>query len=294
MDVTVKALSICDVQKMFMLNGAPVKLAQVTVGRGSWQRGLRVDPSFDQPVLERYTLALLRAGRVWLQTCRQGVVPLSAGAGTLLQKGCRYHAVQDPEDPGQWSWASFDLVDGRGRPISARRLRLPETFTSPDALYFDATIRRMMELQRRGGVGLATANTLLLALLQDLEQAWADAGATALDARHAGVHAQMTVEAMRLRENLVHPPTTAELARGVGCSREHFCRQFRRVFGCGPHAYLIAARLDLARHLLRTTALPIKAIAAAAGYPDSYSFCKQFRRRVGATPTQYRVAGSGA
>lgn len=271
-----------------MFDWTRVRLTNVRVGRGAWQQGLRVDPTFDRPVLERFTLALLRAGRVWMWTGRQGLVPLSAGAGTLLHKGVPYRAEQDPADPGHWSWASFDIRDTRRRLVPAARLGLPEAFTVPDALLFDATIRRMIELHRRGGAGEDTAAELLRVLLLDLERAWADVGASGLDARHAGLHERMTLAAMRLREDVRQPPAAAELARQAGCSREHFCRQFRRVFGCGPHAYQIAARLEVARHLLTTTALPIKAVAAAAGYPDPYSFCKQFRQRSGVTPTAYR------
>lgn len=265
-------------------------MTNVAAGRGTWTRGKRVEAAFERPIRERFTLALLRGGRVWMWTQHQGVVPLSGGTCVLLRKGCHYHAEQDPENPGQWTWVSFDILNARKRLVPAAGTALPETFACPDSLLFDATVRRMIELCRRGGSSVQTAVHLLRTLLLDLEQAWASMGAVSLDRRHAGLHEKMNLAAMNLRDALTDPPSTAQLARRSGCSREHFCRQFRRVFGCGPHAYLIAARLDLARELLATTDLPIKVVAASSGYPDPYSFSKQFRQHTGVTPTQFRAA----
>src|ERR1700755_3590233 len=45
----------------------------------------------------------------------------------------------------------------------------------------------------------------------------------------------------------------SDMAAAAGVSRAHFSREFRRVFGESPHAYLLTRRLERAAALLRTT-----------------------------------------
>ena len=54
-----------------------------------------------------------------------------------------------------------------------------------------------------------------------------------------------------LGQRLDNPPDLAELAEMACLSARHFTRRFRQDFGCTPHAYLQARRLDAARGLLR-------------------------------------------
>lgn len=77
----------------------------------------------------------------------------------------------------------------------------------------------------------------------------------------------------------------------VACLSEfHLSRMFRASFGMPPHAWVAARRADLARALLRTTTLPLDAIAERAGYADASHFGHRFRAAVGASPLAYRRA----
>jgi hypothetical protein len=49
------------------------------------------------------------------------------------------------------------------------------------------------------------------------------------------------------------PLRVDDLARVAGLSRAHFSREFRRVYGESPHAYLLTRRLERAAALLRAT-----------------------------------------
>lgn len=79
-----------------------------------------------------------------------------------------------------------------------------------------------------------------------------------------------------------------ELARMVGLSEYHFIRVFREAMGVTPRQYIIASRMNHARYLLKTTALPIGEIAGMAGYTSESMFTAAFRRTQGTTPSQYR------
>ena len=59
------------------------------------------------------------------------------------------------------------------------------------------------------------------------------------------------------------PLSLDDLAREAGVSRFHFVALFRRRAGVTPYQFLIAVRLRAAASLLRETAMPVAAVAAA-------------------------------
>jgi transcriptional regulator GlxA family with amidase domain len=71
-------------------------------------------------------------------------------------------------------------------------------------------------------------------------------------------------------------------------TRSHFSRVFKERLGVSPQEYIIGARIDLAKQLLRETFLPVGEVGLHAGYQDPFRFAKQFRQRTGQSPSQYR------
>jgi AraC-like DNA-binding protein len=85
------------------------------------------------------------------------------------------------------------------------------------------------------------------------------------------------------------PLGVAELADAAGLSRAHFSREFRRVFGESPHAYLLTRRLERAAALLRTTDRSVADICFSVGLQSVGSFTTSFTRTYGVSPTAYRA-----
>jgi AraC-like DNA-binding protein len=83
------------------------------------------------------------------------------------------------------------------------------------------------------------------------------------------------------------------LAREANVSPRHFSRSFRRVFGETPYQYLLSRRLERARHLLRTTEMPVAEICLEVGFTSVGSFTTTFTRHVGISPTTFRKAYGG-
>jgi AraC-like DNA-binding protein len=83
------------------------------------------------------------------------------------------------------------------------------------------------------------------------------------------------------------------LAREAHVSPRHFSRSFRRVFGETPHQYLLSRRLERARHLLRTTEMPVAEICLGVGFTSVGSFTTTFTRQIGVSPTTFRKAYGG-
>lgn len=93
------------------------------------------------------------------------------------------------------------------------------------------------------------------------------------------------------RDVQAHPEsaeTLAVLAVKAGYCRDYMGRMFAQVVGVGYPEYVISARLNRARLLLRSTDLPLGEIAEGLGYCDASAFSRQFTSRLGLTPTEYR------
>jgi AraC-like DNA-binding protein len=85
------------------------------------------------------------------------------------------------------------------------------------------------------------------------------------------------------------PLRVDDLARVAGLSRAHFSREFRRVYGESPHAYLLTRRLERAAALLRSTDRSVADICFSVGLQSVGSFTTSFTRMYGVPPTAYRA-----
>jgi AraC family transcriptional regulator len=79
-----------------------------------------------------------------------------------------------------------------------------------------------------------------------------------------------------------------DLANEAGLTPWHFCRAFKQSTGLPPYQYLLALRMEKARHLLSFGTLPVADIAQLLGYQNSQSFARAFRRFAKISPLEYR------
>jgi len=86
------------------------------------------------------------------------------------------------------------------------------------------------------------------------------------------------------------PLRVEDLARAACLSRAHFSREFRRIFGESPHAYLLTRRLERAAALLRMTDRSVAETCMAVGFHSVGSFTTSFTRAFGRSPTAYRAS----
>ncbi|MDX2290825.1 MULTISPECIES: GlxA family transcriptional regulator [Streptomyces] len=94
----------------------------------------------------------------------------------------------------------------------------------------------------------------------------------------------------RLDQNLAARYDLPALAREFGVSTRTLLRRFGAETGRTPLAYLQAARVRRARHLLETTDRTVAAIAADVGYRDPGTFTALFVRHTGRRPSACRTA----
>lgn len=93
-----------------------------------------------------------------------------------------------------------------------------------------------------------------------------------------------------IEENLATPLTMATLAEIAGLSEYRFAHNFKSMVGLPPHQYVIHARLERAKRMLRETDLSILEIACASGCQSISRFNSLFRRAIGTTPSLYRAS----
>ncbi len=78
------------------------------------------------------------------------------------------------------------------------------------------------------------------------------------------------------------------LSQVVHLSPSHLIRLFRAEIHHSPHEYIILTRMNRARYLLKTTSMPIKAIALESGYRNESSFTSAFTEKIGISPHKFR------
>ena len=93
-----------------------------------------------------------------------------------------------------------------------------------------------------------------------------------------------------IHDHLADDLSLEVMAGHAAMSAHHFARAFKAALGASPLQYVIGARIDQARILLKTTDLTVAEIAWRVGYADISRFGQHFKRRVGATPGAYRAA----
>lgn len=100
------------------------------------------------------------------------------------------------------------------------------------------------------------------------------------------VHAVQRARELLL-SRVAAPPTLDELSHAVDCNRFVLLRQFQRVCGLPPHAFVLRTRVEQARARLARGA-DVAEVAQELGFADQSHFTRLFKRIIGITPGSYR------
>jgi AraC family transcriptional regulator len=89
--------------------------------------------------------------------------------------------------------------------------------------------------------------------------------------------------------NLDQEISLANLAEAAGLSAAHLCNAFRHSTGKSPHQFVMHARIERAKELLRGSGLRVIDVAIASGFKNPQHFARVFRSACHLTPTQYKM-----
>lgn len=211
---------------------------------------------------------------------------LRAGLCFALRPGDQLVATHDPRHRLQVFAAHFELCDAPGapRPPSPDEC-LPPAVPLQD-LALCAVLARACADAWREATPLGRERSRLF-LRQILLQMRRDVQAPAPNPGDGRLRELLE----RVCENPGQAWSVARLAAAAHLSRSQLTRRCRREVGMAPAQWVIRARLDRARQLLRDTDMSIGEIAAALGYRDACYFSHQFRRLAGQTPRACRRGG---
>lgn len=82
---------------------------------------------------------------------------------------------------------------------------------------------------------------------------------------------------------------SVETLSGVsGFSPCYFQRRFKAETGLTPHRYIMKARLDKSRQLLKTTSMTVQQIALEVGFSSASNYICAFTKEEGMSPTEFR------
>jgi AraC family transcriptional regulator len=201
------------------------------------------------------------------------------------------------------------------KPIHSLLFYLPRA--ALNALADQVNVPRISELRYKPGVGVfdETIKHIGLSILPALQtpdcvsRLFTDHATLALAAHAAQAYGGMqTVSRLlkgglapwqerRSKEMIAGDLTGAtplrDIAEACGLSVSHFSRAFRRSTGLAPHAWLLQARVESAKALLRKRDASLSAIALACGFADPSHFSRVFTRRVGVSPGAWRKIALG-
>lgn len=104
--------------------------------------------------------------------------------------------------------------------------------------------------------------------------------------RHKRKHLLMDDIFRYIHQHLTEELTLEQLEQEFYISRYHICREFKRMTGQTPHAYIVKARLDLCRKYIEE-GMPIREVYALGGFGGYNHFFRAFKKEYNMTPGEY-------
>lgn len=210
----------------------------------------------------------------------EGQRPLRPGSCLILRGGEAYTFTQDPRQRFRHWYAHFSFVDATGHdlpphvqpPARFRQLDEPQVLASLLARAAEAWLQDDSQ-----------CHTWLAVAMLELRRADAVQGRAS-----APWQATITALTSRIRADPAQAPGVAAMAAEAGLSCDHFTRVFRAATGQTPRTFVVEARLERARHLLRDSTLSVSRIAESCGFADPAFFGRHFLRHHGQSPGAWR------
>ena len=79
-----------------------------------------------------------------------------------------------------------------------------------------------------------------------------------------------------------------KIAEEFKMSPDYLTRQFRRESGQALKTFILAQKMDYARHLLKLTRMPVSQVAERIGFINFAHFSAAYKKVYGETPTETR------
>lgn len=178
-------------------------------------------------------------------------------------------------------WLHFDGIAAREyfnliMESSGHIISLKETYTFEKSLHYIYDAFRHNKMIKEAVLSQYITNALTELLVSTIE--------TPTSSKRTAIDDSI----LYIKEHLNESLTLETLAYRVSLSPFYFTRLFKKETGFTPHEYLLAARINTAKFLLKNSSGSVKEICFATGFSSESSFCSTFKKWEGVTPSQYR------
>ncbi len=149
---------------------------------------------------------------------------------------------------------------------------------------------RNLEAEAANGfqTGRIYGELLGLAISEYLMQHFSDAALSPPSSKGGLPKGRLNRALEYIAANLAESLSLTEIAAVAGMSSYHFARLFKTSTGLSPHQYVLAQRVECAKHLLLRGRSSIMNVAIESGFNDHSHFSKMFRKATGVPPQSYR------
>ena len=237
--------------------------------------------SFARHTHEQFGIGLMSAGA---QSSLSGRGMVEAEAGDIIT--VNPNEVHDGAPIGQrrsWRILYFDpaIVTGLAQEIGqdgAGRSEIPHPVIRNRAIAgrFETLFRAATDAAADG----LLCEQLLLQLVADVMRERGGAE------QRPPVPASIRAARELIDDDPVAAVSLADLSRESGLSRFQVLRGFAKATGLTPHAYLVQARIHIARRLI-AQGMPLAEAAFASGFADQSHMTRVFVRKYGLSPRLY-------
>lgn len=267
----------------------------------------------DRPRLfPRGTIPLHWHGELEFWKAEGGDAVVQAGARTFsLARGCAVlinsnvlHSFRQPDGARDLDCPNIVFKDELIAPVSGRAHRkyvaplvtdprIPYLLLAPGCPWHEeilAGLERVFQLLRGGGPCYE------MAVQEELIRIWRVLflhrdGIPRVQAGESRRHLQISVQKMLsfIHSRYGSPVTLADIAAAAGISKSQAARCFQDCLHTSPVSYLLAYRIEMAKHALAGGLDTVGEISAQCGFQSASYFCRLFRAQTGMTPLQYRT-----
>jgi AraC-like DNA-binding protein len=99
---------------------------------------------------------------------------------------------------------------------------------------------------------------------------------------------RMATVLRHISDNIRGGVAISELPAIAGMSRSHFSKKFHDCFGLSPQNYIRKQRIELVKHELHQSLLPLAVLAEDFGFCSPSHLTREFKQHTGYTPKDFR------